>query len=1078
MLKKLLSIAKIIRPTLSKTFPRERLFKALEEGRERSLIWISGPAGSGKTTLVASYIETRRFNCLWYQLDEGDSDLATFFYYLGLAGKKAAPRVRRPLPLLTPEYFPGIQTFAKRYFENLFTRLKQPAVLVLDNYQQVPAASELHEVIANGLAVIPPGLQIIVISRSDPPAPYVRLQANNQTMVIDWDQLRLTPGEFAEVMQLQCTGPLPEDIVRAVYEKTQGWAAGVVLLCQAVRMEAADAESIRNLKPEKVFDYFSSELFARADSSVRDFLLKTAFLPNFSVKIAGDVSGHANAGQILSGLNRRNFFTEKRTQPELTYRYHPLFREFLLSCAGKAFSTETIRALRQKAAQLLEASGQVDDAAELYRESRDWQDMARLILQNAHSLAIQGRLETLERWILALPEEMYKAAPWLLYWRGICRLAPDPSGARLHFTEAYALFKRLRDRTGLLLSWTGVVDTYLYEWTAGAPLKRWIRELKRLMKDGSFPSPDIEIAVTVRMFNAMFFVQPQDRDMPAWEQKMLAYLEHIEDPGQRMMLSAHLLFYYSWTGEVDKMGKQIRDFDARKAVQTASPMTRILWLAQVAVYSWFRAKHEESLRLVQEALELSERSGMHVADTRVIAQGVFASLTAGDSKTAGSYLEKMKAILSLSPKQTMDTAQYHYISTYYFVVSGDLVRAREHAVKAALMFGKAETPFGAALGSASLAQVHILRKEFREAAVWIERARTAGRLMRSVNVEMQVHLLRAQISNARGDEQRLVRHLRKGLAIGREQGLMGIAWWLPVVIQSLCMKAIEYGIETEYIRDLIRKRDFVPETPAYHLENWPWPVKIYTLGRFSILENGKPLVFSAKGQKKPLDMLKAVIALGGRDVGDQQITDALWPEAEGDAGRMLFKTTLYRLRLLMGNSKAIVIQEGRLTLDNRLCWVDAWVFERFLGDADRLWAGGKRSKGAGLKKDQTAEAVRLTEKALDLYQCPFLEADAHESWMVSQREHLTMRYVSAVAGLAAHWEQAGEYEKAINRYQSALRVDDLTEEFYQRLMVCYHRLGRKTEAIKTYRRCCAVLKANMGVDPSDKTTAIYRKIAH
>ena len=93
-MKKFLSIAKITRPTLPKVFPRERLFKMLEEGRERSVIWISGPAGSGKTTLVAGYIESRRIPCLWYQIDEGDSDVATFFYYLGLAGKKAPPRAR------------------------------------------------------------------------------------------------------------------------------------------------------------------------------------------------------------------------------------------------------------------------------------------------------------------------------------------------------------------------------------------------------------------------------------------------------------------------------------------------------------------------------------------------------------------------------------------------------------------------------------------------------------------------------------------------------------------------------------------------------------------------------------------------------------------------------------------------------------------------------------------------------------------------------------------------------------------------------------------------------------------------
>jgi two-component SAPR family response regulator len=1047
----------------------------LDSCRNYPAVWVTGPAGAGKTTLIASYMEVRRLPCLWYQVGAGDADPATFFYYMGIGARKAASRFRSPLPLLTPEYALGIQVFAKRYFESLFGRLPQPFALVLDNYQEAPADSALHEIIATCLTAIPAGLQVVVISRSEPPAPFARFQANSEMMSIGWDELRLTLEELSEVMRLQCAGPLPKETVRSVYEKTGGWAAGAVLLCQAVKMEAADSGTIRSLQPERVFDYFSNELFSRADARIQEFLLKTALVPNLTQKIAEELSGRENAGQILSELNRRNFFTEKRTQPEPTYQYHPLFREFLLSRARKTFSSEAIAALQQNAARMLVASGQVDDAVELYRESRDWQGMIRLILQNARALVTQGRSETLERWILSLPEGMRKAAPWLLYWRGICRLARDPLEARQHFCEAYALFKRLRDRTGLLLSWSGAVDTYIQAWDIFTPLKQWVRELKAMLKQKeTFPSLDIEVAATVRMFTALFFIQPQDRDLPAWEQKMITLLDRAEDPDQRLMLSVQLLFYYSLTGEVEKMHALMQGMDARTFQRSVSPAARILWLGLSSVYYWFRAEGGESLRLVEEVLELSEKYGFHVMDTRAMTQAVFASLGAGDLESAKNYLNRMQA--ALNPKQPTDVAQYHYISAYYFAIAGELDKSREHAVKGAAGMDETGAPFMMALGNACLAQVHILRNEFREAAFRIDSARKAGRQMHSVNVAMQVHLLEAQIALARGNEQRMVRALRKGLAIGREKGFMGIAWWLPSVLETLGMKAIEYGIETEYVRELIRKRNFAPKAPPHHLENWPWPVKVYTFGRFSLLEGGRPLRFSGKTQTKPLEMLKAVIALGGREVSEQQIIDALWPDAEGDAGRMLFKTTLHRLRQLMGGSNAIAVHEGRLTLDNRLCWVDAWAFERFLGEAERLWTRGQEDQRTGRREGKTAEAAKLTEKALALYQGPLLEADCNEPWTVPQREHLRVRYIRAVGRLGRHWEQTGEYEKAADCYQSALRVDELTEEFYQHLMICYRKLGRKAEAVKTYRRCCAALKANMGVEPSAETVAIYRNI--
>ncbi len=109
-------MSKVIRPILRDVFPRKRLFILLDQMRKQSAIWVSGPAGSGKTTLVNSYLETRGIPCLWYEVDEGDTDLATFFYYLGQAAKRAVPRKTKSLPLLTPEYPPRHSNFYKTLF--------------------------------------------------------------------------------------------------------------------------------------------------------------------------------------------------------------------------------------------------------------------------------------------------------------------------------------------------------------------------------------------------------------------------------------------------------------------------------------------------------------------------------------------------------------------------------------------------------------------------------------------------------------------------------------------------------------------------------------------------------------------------------------------------------------------------------------------------------------------------------------------------------------------------------------------------------------------------------------------------
>src|SRR5215475_1352288 len=85
------ALAKVTRPKLHQVVLRERLFGRLDACRERPIAWIVGPPGAGKTSLVASYVGARKLGGLWYHVDAGDRDLATFFHYLS----GAAPARKR-----------------------------------------------------------------------------------------------------------------------------------------------------------------------------------------------------------------------------------------------------------------------------------------------------------------------------------------------------------------------------------------------------------------------------------------------------------------------------------------------------------------------------------------------------------------------------------------------------------------------------------------------------------------------------------------------------------------------------------------------------------------------------------------------------------------------------------------------------------------------------------------------------------------------------------------------------------------------------------------------------------------------
>jgi len=1060
------SFAKVTRPTPSNVLERDSLFELIDQRLEQPAIWVTGPPGCGKTILVSSYIEQRKLPCLWYQIDEGDADPATLFYYLGLALKKASPRTRKQLPILSPEYAFGLPTFTIRFFEDLFSRLKTPSIVVFDNYQDVALDSEIHSLMRAGFSRIPSAMNVILISRESPPPALIRMTANQQMSIIGGQDLRLTRNESDAIIALRTNRNFSKETKRLLFEQSDGWAAGLSLLLEASKYEQINAGKIDAISYEEIFGYFAEEILNRTEQRTQLFLIKTAIFPKMTIKMAEALTEYEDARNILIRLTRRNYFIARHVHKLTYYQYHPLFRAFLKSVAVEQLEKETLSELCTKAAGILEEAGEIEAAAEVYLELGNWKAMLQLIMTNAPAFVEVSRFQVLSNWLSRIPAEVINEIPWLLYWQGVGILPLEPMDSLVNFEKAFTLFKDQQDSIGELLAWSGIIDATEYEMQDFGSLDLWISVFFDELNDKfeACPVDEVKSRVATNLFKALIYREPTHPEIEKWAEHVYTCSNNPISINQKSRILFHLAWYYlNLKGRKKDAELIIMDMRLLNRSGNVTPVVGAYLRLMEAVYYQFDAKHAECLKAAHEAIEMSIKSGVRIFDEAMIAYIASSFLNAKDVESADKYINELSS--SINIERPWNRAFYHFIKARKALIQDDAEQALFDIEVALSLTQK----LGNRLVIAGCIAIHaqVLQKlgKLEKAEEQITEAFRVFSKSNGNYVVQSLLLIRASIAFDRIDEFSGIRFLKEGLKVGRANRLLNTFLDQPDVTAKLCAKALQENIEVDYVKSIVQRRGLTLDPPPYDMSNWPWPIKIFTLGKFDVLKRDQPIKFSGKAQKKPLAMLQALIAAGGRNVSEEKIADILWPDADGDLAHRSFATTLHRLRKLIGTHDALSLSNNRLSFNPDYCWVDAQAFEFLLEQAEI------ESK----KAETNDRGMTLFKKALELYQGPFLDTEL-DAWNIETRERLKSNYLRTVERLGSHLESIGQAEKAIELYHRAADIEPLAENIYCRLMVALKNFGQHSEAIAVYDRCRTILENTLDVTPSKEIEFIYKSL--
>jgi DNA-binding SARP family transcriptional activator len=741
-----------------------------------------------------------------------------------------------------------------------------------------------------------------------------------------------------------------------------------------------------------------------------------------------------------------------------------LFREFLRTQASRTLPAKRIDAIRRKAARLLSCSGEVETAVELVREIPDWEALADLVVRHAPILLAQGRVETVDGWLADVPDGVFGRSPWMAYWRAISRLGRGHDDCHIDGERALAGFRRDGDANGMLLAWSLIVLNHvMIGWLPA--VDEWIPRLDEILQQCGGPvSPDTQARVAATMLLAIGFRQPAHRDGPSWAARSRALTRDHPDLSLRALAATGWFFYHWVRGEPAKASivademRAIAERDDIPSVVALHAAVPIVWDELLWALPSYR-------RTVVEMRERAEATGLrHVLQTVILLWGAFAALSHGDDDTADAWIADLgREVEKWGP--TFLTA-YHGLLILQALARGrtDRAIAFVHEIE---RLGYS-LPNEEVLARVCAAYAFTEARSEEEARRQLARALDVAVTHASRYLEWTVRLADAHCSLAHGDVVRGREALAGAMTIGREGRYINSPVWVPSIMARLCARALDWDIEAQYVRDLVNRRRLVCDPPPVHVERWPWRIKILTLGQFAVLNDDRALRFTGKLQKKPLALLKAMIALGPIRVPEDRLIDALWPDADGDAARRSLTSAVFRLRRMLGNDEVVIRSGGAIGLDSAYCWVDLWAVSRLLDESESAM-----SADSGERRRLAADAV---VRAAELYRGPLSITADDAPWLAGVSDELRRRLVRELLVVAQHSDRAGDLEAAADTLRLALRVDPCSEIAYRRLMVAFHRLGRPAEVKAAYDRCRDSLGRWLGVRPSASTEAVLRQV--
>lgn len=1064
----------------SELLERPRLFERLNSNISNPLTLVAADAGSGKTTLIADFIQRQPRPAVWYQLDHTDADPSVFLGYVTHGIRNIFPEFGEAILTYLSEAGEDALRFPERAADLLTNEILRsvevPFILVLDDYHHIGRETAVHKVVDRVVQYSSDLLHLIITTRDLPPLSMMRRRSQSAALVMSRDDLLFTDEEVRSLFRQTLEVELSDREVADYRTRTNGWITALQLVRQLAEQKLHSGSTIESLdlsvvlkqSERDISDYFAEEVFSREPEETRKLLLSLSLLESLDLETCARLFPDIRCSAMLPELAQKNIFLTVAGDGKVgeEYRLHPLFRDFLRRRLRAEIGRSAVAQERIRIAEHFLAARQWETALPYFLDSERYDRAAEVIAETGPEWIAAGAFTTLRHFVEKIPDHVLENFPRVyLYLAEVLRLHGEIQEASATLRKAIELLHDSKDVAGEAdaLHALASIERRRGNFTAAFDL---------LDAAGKLASADSETYIKVANTRGLCLIV-QGNWVEAEKQFRVALEAAEKQSNQRYirLVTHNLALAPGFRGDFGEALRWFRRIFRGEKSEKRLPQEAIGHL-NIARLHLYRGEFEDTENHLNDALELCQLYNMRLLRGEIFE--AFGNLyrEKRDVARAEEFYERASNAYDEAEVDVTNKELDEERAAFY-ALCGDLDRARlllERLVEAREARGNSA---GVNTAKIRLFQVYLAQKQTDGLVTQIERLLEFFKDQGQYYYEAVVSLLLAETLFATGRIRESVEPVRHTLDLSAR---FDYDYWLRNEIRR---NPRLFGIEEIAERlpaDLRRELEAGRTAPAPASSVWvPTPLltdlTIRVLGHAEIYRDpDKPFAPDAWTTRRARDIFCYIATSKQRRVPKDVLIEAFWPDEDPAVIEKNFHPTISHIRKALNSRQPLkqnflVFRDGAYQLNPDLSYsIDTEEFEMSIGDA------------AAAKREKDNERFRNSlEHAYSLYRGEFM-AGVYDEWAEERRGFYAEQFGRVVSALAKLCLAEKRWASALIYAEEILRADPFREDMH-RLLMKVHAAQSKPAAVKRqFENLTTLLGDELGIQPAAETRRLYQEL--